>query len=631
MVGIKGARMKGRGLWETVPAEDLQDWVSLGWEVRDPDYDPAKSTEVQVWRDFTPEERQKMGEVRDAGFRFVMGYMQTQRDIALGRMFEGIAANKSLAAQSEKPGWVQVPDGSIPMTGVKRYGKLAGMWVPPEVMTHLSNFDDGHGEAMRMYRKALSAWKEGKTVLNPVAHANNVMSNVTMAHLAGVSYWEPHKYAAAVMDLSKDRPMVQEARAAGLFLGTISQEEFRSMMPPELRALAGATENALERNAGRTWDMLSMWLRKPAGKAYEAEDLFFRYLIYRDARKRGMSPEEAVDYSQRYIFTYDDLPQTARRIRDYGLPFFAYTYKVIPALIHTATHYPHRMLAPASAMYGLMMMSYALAAGGDDEDWAERIEQYLKDPERRKKVQEMREREYDSLPPWMKGNTALMTPKAIRLWTDDVTGLPMFLDTSRIIPGGDIFDVNANAGGTPWPQSLTPSHPLFTASMAMFANKDSFFGKEIVDKNDTSEEAAMKRGAWLWRQFSPAIAYGNYHTERLANAIAQATGEPVRWIPWSDSDATGIGRDKLPVQPTLAALQTVGIKARPIDLEMSEKFDERDRKALIKGIDLELRRLRRQANDGVISQRQLAIEEERATLKKERLRAGLTVDGEERQ
>jgi hypothetical protein len=39
-------------------------------------------------------------------------------------------------------------------------------------------------------------------------------------------------------------------------------------------------------------------LRKPAGKAYEAEDLFFRYLIYRDARKRGLDVDDAVDYSQ---------------------------------------------------------------------------------------------------------------------------------------------------------------------------------------------------------------------------------------------------------------------------------------------------------------------------------------------
>lgn len=632
MMGIRGKSLKGRGLWETVPVDELQNWLDLGWQVRDNEYDPSASTEVQVWRDFTREEREKMGEIRDAGFRFIRGYLATQRDIALGRLFEGIAADREMSSKNERPGWVQVPDGTVPGTGVKRYGMLAGRWVPQEVLNHLKNHDDGGQEALRLYRKALAAWKEGKTVLNPVAHANNIMSNVTMAHFAGVSYWEPHKYAAAAMDLVRNRPMAQEARDAGLFLGTLSQEELLNQMPKELRAVAAIQESRVEAGASKLWDMLSLWMRKPAGRAYEAEDLFFRYVIYRDARGRGLSPEDAVDYSQRYVFTYDDLPKTMRVVRDFGLPFVSYTYKVIPALLHTAAYYPWRMAAPASLMFGLNTLMYALAVGDEGEEMEDAVIRYLEDPQRRAAADELRRREAELLPPWMRGYTSLMTPKTVRLGMDEVTGTPLFWDVSRVIPGGDIFDVTANSAGVPWPQPLMPSHPIWSTFSAMFVNKDMFFGKEIVDSNDTVGEAFEKRAGWIWRQFTPAIAYGNYHSERLANVVAQMTDGPVTWRPsmLGQPDATGIGRDGMPVQPRLAAMQTVGIKVRPISLELSEQIEGSSRRRMIRDIDNEIRSLRRLNQRGALSDRLLEVAEEGAQLKKDRLREGLTVDGDER-
>ena len=627
MAGIKGKRLKGRGLWETTDASVLKGWEALGWEVRDPNYVPGqKSGPVQIWRDFTREERDQMGEIRDAGFRFVMGYTQAQRDIALGRMFQGIAANPSMASATEKADWVRVPDGTVDGTGAKRYGMLSGMWVSPEVFNHLETMDQMAGPAMKAYRKAMSMWKEGKTVLNPVSHANNVLSNLSMAHFAGVSYWDAHKYAGAIMDLARGRPMVQEAKDAGLFLGTMSQEELTTLLPPELRSLAKQQEGKVERSADFVWNMLSWWLRRPMGKAYEAEDLFFRYLIYRDARGRGLDPQDAVDYAQRYIFTYDDLPKNAQRIRDFGLPFFAYTFKVVPALLHTAAHYPHRMLAPAALLYGLNMAMYAIAAGEDDEDWVEKIKAYLSDSERRKKADELEASERENLPPWMKGSVSIGAPKAVRLGVDEALGLPLFWDVAQIMPGGNLFDVSNNLGGISVPQSLMPSHPLWSTALAMMANKDAFFGKPIVDENDTSAEAAQKRGEWIWRQVTPAIAAGNYHWERAMNVLAQVTGEPVALYPWRD--ATGVGKDGLPVDPGTIALNTVGIKVRPIDLERSAEMAEAKRQALIRDIDKELRLLRRQNQAGFLSDANFEAAQEQAQLKKERLREGLTVDGD---
>lgn len=634
MKGIKGKHLKGRGLYETIPESQLEDYKTMGWEVRDPDYQPGVTTDgtVQVWRDFTRQERDKMGEIRDAGFRFVMGYMQTQKDIALGKMFEQLAIDPEMSSRLETEKFsVRVPDGKAPGTEVKTYGKLAGRYVTPETLSQLSLIEESQSEALLMYRKALGIWKEGKTVLNPVSHVNNTVSNMSMAHFAGVSYGRADKYLAAMRDFAKKAPMILEAKDNGLFLGTLSEAELMNTLPEELKVLAQKQEGTAEKVGRTTFNLMTFYLRRPMGWAYQAEDTFFRYLIYKDARERGMEPQDAVDYAQKYIFTYDDLPKTARRIRDFGVPFFAYTYKAIPALLHTALTHPERLAAPAAVLWTINAAAYAIAAGDDEDDWDVKLRRYLTDPEYREKARAKEKLERELLPEWNKGTTSLMTPKVVRLGNDELTKLPLFIDISRIIPGGDLFDVNPNAGGIPLPQPITPSHPLFTTAVAMLANKDTFFGKELTDNNDTSGEKFEKRAAWLWKQFSPAIAVNNYHWQKGMNALAQAMGGEVKYVPdFLGGDATGIGRDGLPVQPKLAAMQTFGIKVRPYDLDAAESIQESMKQKMIRDIDVELRKLRRLENKGAVSERTAEKERDLANLKKERLRENLTVDGAKR-
>ena len=626
MQGVAGKSLKARGKFETVFTKDLPIWIQQGWEVRDDKFQKGDKT-VQVWRDYTKKEREDMGEVRDAMFRFIMGYTRTQRDIQLGRLFERLATD--VAVRGPREGYVEVPSTKIEGTFAPRYGKLAGMYVPTEVLDHLKSYDDAmHSEILKMYRKGLSLWKEGKTVLNPVAHANNVISNLTMAHFAGVSYWDVNKYAGAVKDLTKNAPMVQEAKDAGLFLGTFSQGELVAAMPEQLRMLAGRVESRGAKTVETVWNAMSFWLRKPMGKAYEAEDQFFRYLIYRDARNKGASPDDAVDYAQRYIFTYDNLPSGAKLVRDVGLPFFAYTYKAVPAILRTAMEYPWRFAAPAGAFWAVNTLMYAMAFVGDDDDddVLDVIGKYATDPQFRESVKAFEKDERKNLPPWMKGMSMTMfTPKAIRLGMDEVTNMPVFLDISRIFPGGDLLDANNNSGGMPIFQPLMPGNPVLTTAMAMLGNKDMFFGKEIVDKDlDTDTEAAAKRAAWMWRQVAPAIAVGNYHWDRAANALANITGEPIELGPIS---YTGQDRSGNPVQWEYAAMQTFGIKARPIDLELSEIIGEANKKRIIRELTSEIKKINRLENNGFYSETNAERMRENAKMKRDRIRSGLNIEG----
>ena len=631
MQGIGGSSLKGRGKYETVPVDELESWLAQGWEERDPTFDPAVDKEITVWRDYSRAEREKMGEIRDAMFRFVMGYMKSQKDIALGRLFEDLA--NTVASKKPIDGYVQVPSSNIQDTYTRRYGKLAGKWVPQEVLDHLEAYDTNmDNDLLKIYRKALSMWKEGKTVLNPVAHANNVLGNLTMAHFAGVSYWDVEKYYGAVRDLVKNDKLVKEARDAGLFGGTVSQEELVSMLPDQLKVLAAKTESKAAKGVDALWSALSLFMRKPLGVAYEAEDLFFRYLIYRDARKRGLKPESATTYAQQYIFTYDDLPKGARTIRDapIGIPFFSWTYKAIPVIARTALEYPWRFAAPAAAMYTANAAMYAIAAsmgGGDDDTWYEVFYRYATDPEFRAKAKEMEKQERRYLPEWMKGNSSLGTPKAVRLGTDDLTGLPVFLDTSRIFPGGDLGDFVNNSGGIPLPAWLTPNNPVLTTTTAFLQNKDSFTGKEIVSsKLDTGGEKAAKWGEYAWRQFAPSIAPFNYHFDRTMNALANATDTT---IDLGIKEYTGVDKMGQPVQPKYAAMQTFGIKARPTDLEVSEQIEKSQREQAIREFDKQIRTINRLEGKDFYSEEKADKLREAVKEKRQRLKDGLTVTGEE--
>lgn len=609
--GLGGGSLKGRGLYKEINVRELDNWEALGWEVRDTlwkknrqgklelvDQNNVRENEtVMIWRDYTPAERESMGENRDAMFRFVMGYTAMQNDIALGRLFDGIASNQEWTRSRQSEGYTKVPDSEIAETGgVKKYGNLAGLYVRDDIMQHISQYEQS-SDLVKYYKKALSFWKAGKTVLNPVSHMNNMVSNLTMAHFAGVSYWDTHKYIGAIRDFVKDAPMIQEAKDVGLMTGDITRAELIAEMPDDIKAMMNSQDSKITKSAKATYNVLTFGLTKPMSKAYRFEDDFFKYLIYKEARANGVSPDDAVDYATKYIFNYDDLPKTARLVRDAAIPFFAYTYKAVPALAYTVFNYPWRFAAPAAAIYGLNALAYGLIAGDDDDDLAEKFA--------KGKALEAEERK--NLPPWMQGKSALGTEKTIRLGTDEKTGLPIYTDISRFMPGGDMFDI-AHGDFTTLPAPITPSNPVLTTIAALIPqiNKDMFTGKDIIDKNDTPAEAAKKRASWLIKQISPAIAPTGYHAEKLLNAGALMADTTIS-IPFigfgDDVEYTGFGKDGLPVQPKYAAMNVLGVKARPTDLELSAEISQGQDNSEIKSIKAEIRQAARLLDKGAISQR----------------------------
>ena len=571
--GIRGNSFKGRGIFRQVVGEqDIANHKALGWEVRDPDWSDAQGfldftgtgqrpnvPEVIMWRDFTQQERALMGEERDAMVRLVLGYMDSQKDIALFRFFAGIAENPEFAGKIAQDGWVKIPDTTIgDGSKVKRYGKLAGLYVAPDVWSQISHYGEPETTFTRLWHSFMSAWKEGKTALNPVAHLNNTVGNIAMAHFAGVNAWDAPTYFKTVESIYKQDATYQEAVKAGLLSGSFMRNEVLELLPLEdVREKLTGMKPAYEKVFDLFLTVFSLGFRRSLRAAYEFEDAFFKLLIYRKGRSEGLTPEQAVDLANQYIFAYDDLPSGARAVRDSVLPFFSWTYKAIPVLLRTAMVYPHRFLLPAAICFAFNKAAYlsaAVAVGADDDDW-EKIW---------KRAQEMEAAERSLLPESAQGLSIFATPKFIRTWTNS-DGTPNFLDASRLVPGGDMLDANNQMGGVPWLQPLMPNSPTIGLFLSLFANKDAFTGRDIVGRTDDAGEASMKRLGYVWRNIAPALAPGSYHFNRLANGVASATGTSFTLDPFFDYTGTDWqGRN---MEMSRALINTLGIKMRAVDLE----------------------------------------------------------------
>ena len=571
--GIAGNHFKGRGRWRTVVGDkDIADHKSLGWEIRDPNWSDAqgelqfvgegqqpKVPTVVMWRDFSPEERRQMGEERDALARVVLGYMESQQDIALARYFQSLAQDSRFVGDVAQEDWVKVPSTTISDTSpVKRYGALAGKYVSPEVWSELKRYNKDANAFTRVWKKLLAAWKEGKTALNPVAHMNNVIGNVAMAHFAGVDAWDTPAYYRTLRSIYRNDEDYKEAEAAGLFSGSWSRTELINLIPEDgVRDRLTGPLPTYEKALNLFLDYGTLGLRKPLRFLYEKEDAVFKYLIYRDARAKGMNSRDAVDYANQFVFTYDDLPSGARAVRDTALPFFSWTYKAIPVLLRTAMLYPHRFLAPAASMFLANQLAYlalAASAAGDDDDWWTIWQS----------AQKLKDAEEEAMPEQGKGLTLFGTPKFMRLWNNQ-DGTANFLDVARLVPGGDLMDANNQMGGMPWLQPLMPNSPQIGMFLALFANKDAFTGREIVQGTDSASDALRKRTAYVVQSIVPALAPGGYHFSRLANAVAAETGTTFSMEPFFD--VTGTDWQGRQQDMGKAVAHTLGVKVKPIDLE----------------------------------------------------------------
>jgi len=156
----------------------------------------------------------------------------------------------------------------------------------------------------------------------------------------------------------------------------------------------------------------------------------------------------------------------------------------------------------------------------------------------------------------------------IRLPWDSENGDSMYLDVSRWIPGGDIFDQRSGKTGVPLlPAPFQPGGLWYDLAYTLATKTDPFTGQEIesINVGDTGFEQLQKALTHFGSKQLPNIPGlpGTYATEKLKKAqrrqIGQQQGEPTSGSAYAP-----------PYSPFEAVMYGLGIKLRPQDATINE-------------------------------------------------------------
>ena len=531
-----------------------------------------------LWRDWTKTEREKWGEITDAGYRFVRGQAEVAHDLSMATMFHKISqrsdwvSDKPITLNGEE--WVEVSRGKIPKSQMYKYGALAGKYVKPDVWRAIRHYNQplfGRGRAATIYRNMLDKWKVWKTVYNPVSHFNNTVSNLQMYYMAGYS---ARHLGSSINELRKgeNSQYWREARDVGLFGSDWSSSLLEGgEQSSNLAELAEVLRNQPDiADANQVNDSLSMinrlktWLieskesvnsadtklgsgaaaakaiaspvvglmNKPIKAAtdsakwlYQKEDELFKLAVFIEERKNGMKPFDAMEVANRFFFDYNDLPDIVRKVKDFpiGSPFISYTYLALPAIVKNAIERPERMLALAAAFEGLNYASLTLDGQLEEQGYWDRMDA-----------------ENTMNPSWMKGRA---------MW-----GAPNTIDVSGFKPGLDSYKIsmaNAHAMGNPfagesgkdlplwpgfmgfWGPDLIGGNPVTRIPFDILFNQD-WKGDPMYGENDKYEKSLK----YAYQAIFPSMPLfpGSWHQKKIIEGMAgdsnkaREEGQPVNQL-----------------------------------------------------------------------------------------------------
>ncbi|MCZ6159020.1 hypothetical protein [Campylobacter ureolyticus] len=326
-----------------------------------------ENTKIKIRRDYTADERAKMGEVTDiarvlpqtlykmASRRINNEFLSKTLDLAKNTdkilaPDELLPHLKELQKAGNKReimrlGYMQIPDND-------RFGVLKGKFLRRDVAYDISQKIDSFRNknlGTKIYTDYLNAWKWAKTVGNTTGHFNNFVGNAFLMKLAGIETKEL-KGMVTNVGVLKD---------AGKFTELKMKEKLGNIKPNELMWLnenrAKFKNYELASNVGlfgrsRLNDMgiensftfkedgVLRKIGKFANDMYGAEDDVARLTMFDALVKKGKTPQEAKEFTNLLMPDYTRyMPPAIRTIKDLGIaPFISWTYYVIPSVFKLA-------------------------------------------------------------------------------------------------------------------------------------------------------------------------------------------------------------------------------------------------------------------------------------------------------
>lgn len=517
-----------------------------------------KLTGLKHRKDLSESVLRKLEVIKEPALPTAIRVRELATTSANAELFNTVARNPAWVANTNTTG------NMIQMPNTATMGALRGKWVIPEIGSDISGIVAARSQAIKIYDKALSAWKFGKVVLNPATHARNIMSNTMLLDMSGINHFQQARLLPRVVKdyINKGR-LYQEARSGGL-LGT----EFYSVEASQFLNSYNLTPT--EAHLPRIMNVLKAPFRR-AGETYQFEEQLAKMIKFTDMRTKGFGVEAAVRESEKWIFNYQKIPKFIEFARRFGSPFITFTYKALPRLAETAVNNP------------LKLYKYYAFANAFNNASAKQIGL----------TEEEMAREAKYMPEWMKTKIPGM-PTQLLMPTKDEFGRTQYLNLEYILPIGMAPEV-AERGIM---RGLI-TNPTLTAFTEIKSNRD-FRRKKIYSETDTAGERNIKIAEYLYRQAMPSFApglpriKGGYSWEK-AKAALEKRGDY-------------LGRVRSPEQVMLDIF--AGLKIQPVSVREGIRFESYQKKA---DIQEALRKLRSTYRHKGISK------EEKERVKKETL------------
>ena len=549
---------------EALPAK-YKDWSQSGtWEVRD-----VKGGNLVMWRDFTKDERERMGEIDEARYAIAKTLHAMIHDVEVGRYLEWLGQTYGKLEGEAIPGvvveasehyrdafkpeeWVKVPESKISGTSVTKYGKLAGQYIPGPIWNDLRQVVNGQFKPLGdTYAEILRVWKTSKTALSPAVHTNNIMSNFVMADWHDVTAGHMAKALRIIMAASKGTDRAGLGGAAlrtGSKIGIADADAAREVLN-RYRDSGGdiggwVTNEIRDEQLKPLLDALEKELAATAGASVQAQvgvfsalqhALMLRFPSAWEALKAGKKSGKAVSAVTTEAANLIDLYQSeddvfrlaawlkakedGRADLDAGKlarnSFLDYRINApwVQAMRHTAwpfVSFSYRavpMFLETAGKKPHKLMKLMMLAGAVN---ALGVMLAGGDDDKERKL----------LPEEKAGKIWGMVPKLVRMPWNDGHGSPVYLDIRRFIPVGDVFDVGAGHSAVPLLPSLTPGGPMVLMAEVVL-NRSAFTGKSITLETDTTGQQAAKVVDHLYKAFAPNLLGlpGTYATTGVVDSI----------------------------------------------------------------------------------------------------------------
>jgi hypothetical protein len=426
--------------------------------------------------------------------------------------------------RSQRTGvWVKLPDSET-------YGPLAGKIIPGPVWNSMLDMHDRAPLVnIQAFNDVMAFFKKAKTVYNPGTHVTNILSNITLSILHGITPSTMKRSAKMFLDFElrpdsmskEDLALMKAFYASGAVLGQFSSTEVKKTVYDKLnQAITPDSDSSYltKLNSFSKYEKAKAQLVKydnMASELYAAEDNVFRLAAFlntagniqvRDGSKTldAAQLEEAGLAGRKMFLDYDIDARAIRAMRQSFMPFISWSYAIMPVLGRIAIEKPWAM---ANVLMTYALMSAALGEGEDEEEKRKLAPEYLRD------------RAWGGLGPYMH----------LRLPFLGDEENPVYFNLGKYIPMFTLFQPppgEAKLAGQEWvPGFATPSGPLVTLLSAM-NGFDPFTGKPMHDPTDTQWDKLVNTGKAVYNTMAPAAVNANFwkNVGELSAGVTGPTG-----------------------------------------------------------------------------------------------------------